>query len=262
MLTFSALGRYGRFANGLFQIAGTIGLAVKHGYAFGFPEWKNHDHKNRFGSSEDIDLQKYFVNPLPRFDGLLRDFPVQWGYHDHLMQPGGLPDNVSLSGHFQSEKYFKHCLPLVMHYFTMKDEGVLQDSVAVHIRRGDYDNAYHTRIGKEYYLEAIKLFPDYTKFTVFSDDQTAATEMFQDLGWGRHFTFYYNFGHSYIEDFRHMKMCRGFICANSSYSLMAAILSEAPDKKIICPSNWFGPAWGPAYRDMAKDIYPEGAIIL
>jgi hypothetical protein len=49
-----------------------------------------------------------------------------------------------------------------------------------------------------------------------------------------------------------MKACRHFIIGNSSYSAMAAILGEAPDKKVIAPAPWFGPK----YTDIkGDDIY-------
>lgn len=252
MLTCNVLGRYGRFANGLFQISAVIGFARKYGYAFGFPEWRNYDHAERFGSKEDIDVQKYFLHPLPRFDGKLPDLNFLWGYHPNAF----VPDNRSLSGHFQSDKYFRHCLPLVRHYFEMKDEANNSEYCAVHYRAGDYDkneNGYHPRMSRLYYEKAMFNMPTGTKYLVFSDDLNEARNM---LG-GEH-TYYE--GKDYIEDFRAMKTCGSFIIANSSYSLMAAILSNHQYKKVICPKTWFGPAWNPPLE--TKDIYPEGSVVI
>lgn len=252
MITFSQLGRYGRFANQLFQIAGTIGLATKHGYSYAFPKWINHDHKDRFGSTEDVDLQKYFVNPLPTTNIDLPDFPISWGYHPNMF----VPDGVSLSGHVQSEKYFKHCIGTIRHYFRMIGEpNTSKDLCAVHIRMGDYDDKYHAILKKEYYAEAIKHFPKEMVFIVFSDNPEAAEKMFEQLD--RPYSMSVR-SPNYIFDFGSMKTFSNFICANSSYSLMASILSEAVDKKIVCPSQWFGPAWTPE----TKDLYPENAIVI
>ncbi len=245
VVTFSSLGRYGRFANQMFQIAGTIGIARKNGYDFAFPEWKNYDHAERFGSNEDIDLQKYFVNPLPIYQG--RELPekfVDWGYHDIR-----LSESCSLSGHMQSEKYFSHCIDEIRWYFRMKDEYSPRDKVAIHVRLGDYDNAYHPRMDMRYFAKAIELFPKGTQFLVFSDEPDAASDMFV-----AHFgsdkkgeRFQYVKGDNpateYIDCFKLMKACRHFIIGNSSYSAMAAILGEAPDKKIIAPAPWFGPKY-------------------
>ena len=252
IVTFNSLGRYGRFCNQMFQIAGTIGIARKNGFDFAFPEWKNYDHAERFGSTEDIDLQKYFVNPLPVYNGpALPDKFVHWGYHEVK-----LTHSCSLSGHMQSFKYFSHCFDEVKYYFRMVDEPKQNDYCAIHVRLGDYDNAYHPRLDAAYYRRAIEAFPRDQKFKIFSDDIRAAYNMFWltipdrmimvDKG-------------DYIRDFKEMKSCRHFIIGNSSYSAMAAILGEAPDKKVIAPSPWFGPK----HTDITgKDIYCDDWAVI
>jgi hypothetical protein len=234
----------------MYQIAGTIGIARKNGFDFAFPEWKNYDHAERFGSQEDIDLQKYFENPLPVYKGpQLPDRFVHWGYHDIK-----LTQSCSLSGHMQSIKYFEHCLDEVRWYFRMKDEYPQNDFCAIHVRLGDYDGGYHPRLDLAYYIPAIEQFPAATNFMVFSDDQEKAETLFEDIyeTTGRKYNFYYSDEDGYINDFKFMKACRHFIIGNSSYSAMAAILGEAPDKKVIAPAPWFGPA----YTDIkGDDIY-------
>lgn len=228
MVTFASLGHYGRLANGMFQIAGTIGIARRNNAQFSFPEWINHDHRERFGSSEDIDVQKYFINPLPRYSGPpLPDYFVHWGYHDVVLR-----ESVSLSGHMQSFKYFEHCYDEVKWYFRMIDEPPLNDYVGLHVRLGDYDDEYHPRLDMRYYKPAMEQFHG-ARFLVFSDDLAKAKEMF---GHGVEYA-----QGDYIHDFRLMKTCRHFIIGNSSYSAMAAILGEAPDKRVVAPRPWFGP---------------------
>lgn len=247
IVTFNSLGRYGRFCNQMYQIAGTIGIARKNGFDFAFPEWKNYDHAERFGSTEDIDLQKYFVNPLPVYRGsVLPDQFVHWGYHDVK-----LTQSCSLSGHLQSFKYFAHCLDEVKWYFRMKNEESQNDLCAIHVRLGDYDNGYHPRLGLEYYLKAMSNFSGSQKYVVFSDDPVAAKKMFHgELP---------VISKDYISDFKLMKSCRHFIIGNSTYSAMAAILGEAPDKKVIAPSPWFGPK----YTEITgKDIYCDDWTVI
>lgn len=234
------LGHYGRLANQMYQIAGVIGVARRNGFDFAFPYWKNYDHLERFGSSEDIDIQRHFVNPLPLYDGpTLPDHPVEWGYHDVR-----LTHSVSLSGHFQSEKFFEHAIDEVKWYLRMKDEPALNHYVAVHVRRGDYDGGYHPRIPESYYRAAMAEFPD-CSFLVFSDDIPACREMFgSDVE--------YSEGRDYLADFKLMKRCRHFIIGNSSYSAMAAVLGEHPDKRVVAPRPWFGPAYA---QITGEDIY-------
>jgi hypothetical protein len=248
MITFRQLGRYGRFANGLFQIAGTIGIATKKGYSYAFPKWVNHDHRN-FSETEEIDVQKYFVNELPYADDLER-FPemfIHWGYHGF-----DIPDNHSLVGHFQAPRYFAHCMDAIRYYFRMKDEPEQNEFIAIHLRGKDYyegaDN-YHPQCTKEYYDKAMALFPG-EKFLIFTDDREAAAKRFEGIEYAEG---------NYIEDFRLMKRCKSFITSNSSYSLMAALLGEHPEKIIVCPSLWFGTQAGGM---TGNDCYPENAIVI
>ncbi len=191
----------------------------------------NHDHKDRFGSTEDVDIQKHFANPLPLYDGPeLPDRFVDWGYH-----PVDLQHSVSLSGHMQSTRFFEHCIDEVRHYFKMVDEPPQNDLVAVHVRLGDYDNAYHPRLGMDYYGPAMAQLPG-ARFLVFSDDIPAAIEMFGNR-------VEYSEGRDYIQDFKLMKTCKSFIIGNSSYSAFAAVLGEYPEKKVVAPRPWFGPSY-------------------
>lgn len=253
MITNTSIGRYGRFANMLFQIAAVVGIARKSGQSYGFLPLENADHRDRFGSNEPVDINNYFVNRFPRLDKEEKMFvqrPYSWGYHDIYLPAG----DWAISGHFQSERYFMHAIDEVRGLLTMHNEQDYTDYVAIHVRRGDYDDKYHPRLGMEYYKLALEQFPPETKFLIFSDDIPAAREL---LGLGANFaSFTYVSGGDYLQDFRIMKRCGGFITANSSFSLMAAILSPVEKKKIICPRTWFGPAWKPS----TVDIYPRGSI--
>jgi len=252
-LTFSRLGRVGRFANGCFQVAATIGLARKNGMDFGFPYWMNHNGRD-FEPELDIDCQKEFANPLPLYNGPpLPSWDVPFGWHPERTI---IPHSADLYGHFQSVKYFDWAIDEIRWYLTMKDEGPREDYVAVHYRAGDYGpqvspqhpdgNSYHPRMNMAYYGPAMAQFPG-CKFLVFSDDIPGAREMFGDsVDYSEE---------SYFNDFRRMKRCTSFIIANSSYSLMAAILGDAPDKRVVAPYPWFGGPW----RDMpVNDIYSQG----
>lgn len=238
IVTFASLGRMGRLCNQMFQVAGTIGIARRNGFDFAFPEWRNYDHRDRFGSVEDIDVQKYFVNPLPRYDGPpLPDHFVDWGYHDVR-----LDHSASLSGHMQSLRYFEHALDEVRWYFRMHDEYPPSSYTAIHVRRGDYDDQYHPRIPESYYREAMRRLSG--PYLVFSDDIVACRQMFgSDVEYANG---------NYLDDFKRLKSCINFIISNSSYPAMAAILSDAPGKQVIAPDPWFGPAYT---QITGQDIY-------
>lgn len=244
-----AIGNYGRFCNQAYQIAGILGIARRNNLEPVFPLWENRDHRDRFGSAEEIKVYEHFVNQLPALpEGItFIERPVAWGYRDMKLPAG----NWNLSGHFQSERYFEHCLDEAKWYFRMKDEPPQNDYVAIHVRRGDYDDHYHPRIPEGYYRAAMAEFPG-RKFLVFSDDIQACKEMFGS-------EVEYSEGRDYLEDFKLLKRCHSFIIANSTYSSMAAVLGDAKDKKVIAPRPWFGSG----YTEITgEDIYGSDWTII
>lgn len=258
LVTFKSLGRYGRTANQMYQIAGLIGIARKNGFDFALTDhWRNHDGRN-FEPNLDIDVYKRFLNPLPIYTGPeLPQLGIPWGYHDVR-----LTHDCDLLGHFQSQKYFDHALDEVKFYLTMIDEPPLNDYTAIHWRAGDYGHAksaqhpdgndYHPRMDLRYFEPAMALFPG-EKFLVFSDDIPAAKKMFGS-------NVDYSEGLDYLDDFRLMKRCKNFIISNSSYSAMAAVLGEDANKKVVAPDPWFG---GPyTGRISAEDIYAPGWTVI
>jgi len=249
MITFKELGKYGRLGNQMFQIASTIGLASRHGYKYGFPQWINHDHASRFSSPEDVEIFAYFKNQLPPAGEI--DYPthrIPWGYH-----PISIPDNVSLSGHMQSEKYFTTHHQVVRHYFELcelSSQQIEPRSIAIHYRAGDYGGDYHPRMKADYYQRALSLLPE-GKVYVFSDDPK---EIKGILGNNHE----YVEGNHYMTDLYLMTKCNHFIIANSTFSWWGAWLSTLPNKKVVAPARWFGPA----AKVTPKDIYCDGWKII
>jgi hypothetical protein len=242
-------GGLGRFGNQMWTIAGCIGIARANGMDFAFPKWINHDNA-LFGGNRD-DFSKYFANPLPLIpDGRnWQNYGYFWGYKD-VKLPNG---DWSIDAHLQSPKFFDHCIEEVRHYFTMKNEGEQNEFCAIHVRAGDYiddPNAYHPRCSKEYYEKAISMMPSGTKYLIFSDDIEFAKQRVNVKGT-------YLSGY-YLSDFKLMKRCKHFIIANSSFSAMAAILANHPDKIVIAPERWFGPS----VDISAKDIYHQNWIVI
>jgi len=250
MITFSELGKYGRLGNQMFQIASTIGLALKNEYEFGFPQWINHDHAGKFASPEDVDIYNYFENQLPEVEpGEYPLYRIPWGYYNNL----NIPDNVSLSGHMQCEKYFNGFHSIIRYYFKLKKLSKIKiepGSIAIHYRAADYGDDYHPRMAAGYYLKALDLLPR-GKIYVFSDDPK---EIKKILGNNHE----YVEGNHYMTDLYLMTQCNYFIIANSTFSWWGAWLSILPGKKVAAPAKWFGPAC----KASPKDIYCDGWFVL
>lgn len=146
-----------------------------------------------------------------------------------------------LVGYFQSEKYFKSIEPEIRKVFS-NGEKVYGDenSVAVHIRRGDYvGNPTFVKLSRDYYNTAREIIESEVRnpvYSTFSDDQRWAT------------------GSGVFEDLMAMARCKYHIIANSSLSWWGAWLCEYPDKKVIAPKDWFTDGRS------TKDLIPDGWV--
>jgi hypothetical protein len=260
MITFKQLGRYGRLGNAMFQIASTIGIAIKSGNKYAFPHWLNYDALERFHTKEDIDMQKYFANPLPLLEEEMqfKDYNVNWGYNDIVFSSDAC---INLIGHMQSEKYFEHCKDEVRHYLNLKEPKSYYhtlpnaNAVAIHVRLGDYENNYHPIMTKEYYLSAMEIMAanGLKNFYVFSDEIEKAKVIFEDI---ENVSFVHGVGT--MEDLYTMQQCSHFIIANSTYSWWASWLSQNPNKIVIAPRRWFGEV----AQLSSEDFYSKNWIVI
>jgi len=161
--------------------------------------------------------------------------------------------NAYVDGFWQSWKYFesvKDKIPLIYRFknkLTGKageyQEKILEsNSVAVHIRKGDYvklENVYGNICTEAYYRAAMKeteVRVDRPVYYFFSNDMEWTKNVF-----GKADNFVFVEGNDekkgYI-DMQLMADCKHQIIANSSFSWWAAFLNSNPDKVVICPVRW------------------------
>lgn len=125
-------------------------------------------------------------------------------------------------------------------YEYIKTQMKNENSVAIHIRRGDYLNYPDMQVCDDnYYCKAIKIINTKVEnphFYVFSDDINYVKKMLID----------YKENISYIsgeqrdyEELMLMRNCKNFIISNSSFSYWGQFLSENPNKIVIAPNRWF-----------------------
>ena len=163
------------------------------------------------------------------------------------------PDNVYLSGYWQSEKYFRNVQPQLRREFTFRDpmsenakaiydQIVRTNSVCVHVRRTDYlTNPLNGLCGLDYYKKAEQLIRQKTHdpaYFVFSDDINwcrSNLEFEGDTVFVSH-----DFGpRKFRDDLRLMSACKDFIISNSSFSWWAVWLNTNKCKTVIAPNDWF-----------------------
>ena len=180
MLAFNHLGQLGRLGNQMFQYASLSGIAASRGYDFGIPpskfedEWRSHQ---LFEVFELTNLPKQNIKYLD-----VGNAPVVQERFFHFDEAllNQCPNDVSLWGFFQSEKYFKHIENNIREDFTFR-EHILEpckeivenfdNPVSLHVRRTDYltNSANHNNLDIDYYEKALEHFEN-RQIIVFSDD--------------------------------------------------------------------------------------------
>lgn len=223
IITFSKLGKFGRLGNQLWQIASTIGIAMRNDANFLFPNWEYSKHFLYRLPSMDVDESLKDVKIINEYEPYYTDYKLNSKI------------NYDLLGYFQSWKYFDHCKDMIKHYFTpnfeVNDE--IFGDVAIHVRRGDYlqFNHVHPVLKMDYYNRAMDHFPN-AKFAVFSDDIEWCTNNFPE----NKCTFI--LPTDPVIDMFYMATYPNQIIANSSFSWWSAWLNTNPNKTVIAPKVW------------------------
>jgi len=258
MIGFNHLGIIGRLGNQMFQYAALRGIADKHGYDFTIPESDFNDEWN------DHQLFEVFNLPNLKNRGKVGDKFLQerqFNYDPELVEQ--CPDDVSLYGYFQTEKYFSHITDSIKEDFTFKKDVVenckevmeeLSEPIALHVRRTDYveKSQDHPPCSLKYYHEALKRFHEKRPVVIFSDDVKWCKE--QEIF--KPDRFLVSETDNNVYDLCMMTMCDDYIIANSSFSWWGAWLSHNPDPTVIAPKKWFGDT-GYTAKNNTEDICPD-----
>jgi hypothetical protein len=263
MLAFNHLGHLGRLGNQMFQYASLRGIAARRGYDFGIPPSKFEDEWRSHQLFEVFDLPHLPRQNVKYLDGGNAPVAQEKFFHFDQLLFDQCPNDISLFGFFQSEKYFKHIEESIKEDFTFREhilepckeiaEG-FENPVSLHVRRTDYltNNANHHNLDLSYYEEALKHFDD-RQVIVFSDDPEWCKEqaLFSDD------RFLVSESEDNKIDLCLMTFCTSHIIANSSFSWWGAWLANS--QKVIAPLKWFGP--NNADKE-TKDLIPETWTII
>ena len=281
MIGFDHLGNLGRLGNQMFEFAALRGIAAHHGYDVCIPP------------TEHDGIENYSLHDCFKLDHIPTRFIATERYaqepHFHFSKElfEGCPDNVSLYGFFQTEKYFVNAADIVRKDFTFHDSILQpcvdfmsqyadQEPIMLHVRRGDpnltdprgfkwsYTQCSHQHPPQtlEYYEEALSHFDKDQPVIVFSDSPDWVQE--QEFFGGDRFVIsipedkYSDGSYEPYIDLCLMSLCSHAIIANSSLSWWGAWLQNGKGK-VVAPKRWYGPAY--ADKDLS-DLYCKDWIVV
>ena len=277
MIGYNNLGSNGRLGNQMFQYAALRGIAAKRGYDWCIPP-DTYDHKDNYGLFETFEMTNVKESNIGFVSG---DFIQE---NNHCFIPeffDECPDNVSLDGYYQTEKYFTHIEKEIHDDFTFKKKYLIpcqeyinslsSPPIFLHIRQSDNigREQYHPILSIEFFENALKQFAEDTLCFVFTDDMEwcKSQEFFKQERFlfnekNERYSYQNIDGTGKLQntllpqiDLCLMSLCSGGIIANSSFSWWGAWLQNNRGK-IIAPNSkvWFGSAM--THLD-TSDIVPK-----
>lgn len=208
------------------------------------------------------DTSRYVNNIFKKinftYDNLVthRHNEVTWSYYDKSTLPN---TNIEFYGYYQSSKNFMSYKDKIIDLFSPSDEEInslttkypqikLNNTVSLHVRRGDYLNSptIHPVVSKSYVDTALKMIGEYSHIFIFTDDKTWVLENLENE----------NFTIVDDEDYNElwlMSMCKNNIISNSSFSWWGSFLNKNKTKRVIAPSIWFGDNGPKNYKDIYEN---------
>lgn len=253
-MNFISTNHMGGICNVMFKLSAAISLAIDNEIDYIFSTEFLRPISNECPKpGYDPDYSVYsdnllrnirFIDKLPTPYRTHKE-PISFNYQPIEYNKG---ENLLLEGYFQSEKYFINNKDYIVDLFKptedikqtiLKSIPNVNQSVSIHIRRGDYLNTpdYHPQQSLDYYMKSIELIGTNKNYLIFSDDLNGVKPMFDFLP-NKQFI---SLGKDYL-DLYAISMCEHNIICNSTFGWWGAYLNENSEKKVIGPNNWFGPS--------------------
>lgn len=163
-------------------------------------------------------------------------------------------DDKYVEGYFACQKYYGDIMDELSRLFVFPEHSSAQfqqrnmvlaskmdkeNSVSVHIRRGDYLSPENIKVlgniaTEQYYDSTMNYFREKYEnvhFYIFTSDHEYAREHYSDES--QYTIIDWNTGKNSVLDLMLMSHCKGNICANSTFSFWGARLNQRPDREII-----------------------------
>ena len=162
---------------------------------------------------------------------------------------------ICVLGQYQNHRLFQEYKEIIKNELKVKtqpgeknkkkiEEISSENSVCVHIRRGDYLDKRWSHLNvcdDNYYYEAMKLMREKTinpVFYVFSNTHDDIEWIKNNYDFSQYNVKYVDLNNPDYEELRLMYSCRHFIISNSTFSWWAQYLGEYEEKKVVAPSKW------------------------
>jgi hypothetical protein len=174
-------------------------------------------------------------------------------YNTYVPSIQSLKGNIYYYGYWINMHWFQYIRDHIVKEFTfipvedeynrrMLDEISGCHAVSVHVRRGDFVTLGWA-LGLDWYRQSIQMTKEYVRdpvFFMFSDDlswcKASLKKMGLDRAQDRVVFVDGNRGVNSFRDMQLMSFCKNMIIANSSFSYLAALLNQNPNKYIINPT--------------------------
>ncbi len=250
----------GGLGNQLFQLTAALYLKEKVNMPISFytNHLKNYETPREFLLQEILpqEFPLQFVKPRLLVQLILKyrvnkvlPFLFKWSITTKNIASYKKSNFYVLDDYFQDISVFEKELQIVSKYIQQKansNKKVIEicnlhhqfkDSVAIHIRQGDFLNkanatTFYTQ-SNGYYKSAIASLKNVQNLFIFSE--TEATFIIDISNYPTQFV--KNFSLTDIEEFLLMSKFSNLIIANSTYSFWAAVSTNK--NQIIAPKNWF-----------------------
>lgn len=211
-------------------------IEIESNKHFDFLEQRTSGHKIKFW------LSRKGMFPI-RF---ITDYKEQSVYHDKFFRSRG---NYYAMGWFQNEQYFagirnallKEFMPISPIRISIDYRQIIErdNSVAIHIRRGDYVKKGHA-CSVKYYLRAMQYISQIVPnpyYVFFSDNINWTKKTFGEM----ENTLFINEKGQYAdyEELLLMSKCSHQIISNSTFGWWGAWLNRNDDKIVVAPKHWF-----------------------
>ena len=277
MITFENIGHFGRLCNQLFQYASLAGIAYNRGFDYVIPDHSQYVDEGRANSIYHQLQHCFTMEHLGNRYGIVDGDTVYIHQAHEFCEDlfNQCPDNVTLYGYFQTEKYFKHIEDKIRQDFTFQPhivkaveqkygDMIFDCPVSIVVRHfnSSFDSPgiehNHRNLPWEYYEQGIRLFGKNRKYIICSNNIEFCKQ--QPVFQGDNFIFNDDRDDSISPghfDLCLISLCSDFIMGNSSFSWWGTWLSAHKDKRVLAPFPWYGPGLS---HLATEDLYPDDWI--